>query len=117
MGSSTVRDWWINMAKQTQQDRFDGLISKLWLKEQFDQIHKADALILERLKGLDSQGKLILAGVNDIKKILDKTKDLVIPELEAAVKLVSISATAIDQKVPDTARPPPSSRPPPSRPQ
>jgi len=64
------------------------IITTIWMREQFDQI--------------DTANKLILQGIKDIKETLDKTSDLVTPELERAVKQVAVSAVAVDKKVPDT---------------
>jgi hypothetical protein len=100
-------NWWRKMANlskgKTNQEKgiSDSILSKFWLKEQFDQIDKSNALILQRIEELNKQNVLVLAGIKDIKEALDKTNQNVSPELEFAVKQVFVSAAKVDEKVPD----------------
>jgi hypothetical protein len=60
----------------------------IWLKKQFDELHREHNLILGVLKKLD------------------EGNELVIPELEAAITAVHRQAVKIDEQVPDKTVPP-----------
>ena len=68
-------------------------IDVAWMQKQFDDLHRDHTIIFGRLNDLEQLIRLILASTTPNQNV--------IPELEAAVKTVSVSAIAIDTKVPD----------------
>jgi len=71
-------------------------VTLLWLKDQFDQIDRANVLILEGINQLKAQSVLILA---EIRKVQPDPN--ISPALEAAILQNAALGRSIDRKVPD----------------
>lgn len=73
-------------------------LSAIWFQQQFDQLHKENALILKGINDIERKCDLILLGI--------KPNQNVSSELESVINLVSRRAILIDLKVPDKNVPP-----------
>jgi hypothetical protein len=72
-------------------------VNQLWLKQQFDEIDRQFALVLDRIADLKRQNVLILA---EVRKI-GGASDNVSPELENLIRTSQLLSGVIDAKVPD----------------
>ena len=68
--------------------------SFLWIKQEFDDLHREHAVIIKKLNDLHDEHLLIL-------KKLGSGPGLITPELESAVNKAAALALKIDQQVPD----------------
>jgi hypothetical protein len=91
-----------------------GELNEAWIRQQLKDIEKLQRSIVlqqskadENLAELQKISAIVLAKIDDLDDLMGGSVSYVIPELEQAIKMVSVRAISIDKQVADLSPEPP----------